>query len=130
MKYLILLNVLAFALFLALRVVVPVFTAASVGMRYVELDRAGVINETALSEFDASFGFRENPRYTVPRYIGGPALSAETRNALLGAICSGANLLAAVLLAVRARRPANPVIASDSADPPGRRLVPRIGKTP
>jgi hypothetical protein len=69
-----------------LSAVQPCFTGISVGMRYVQLDRAGAINHTVLGDpaiFHPTYGFSTDDRSTVPRYIAQPALHAQRCNAFL-----------------------------------------------
>jgi len=62
-----------------------IFTNVDVRMNFVMLDRAGVINEEPLKEFNPSYGFAEGHiRNSVPLFIAGPALDNEKRNALAG----------------------------------------------
>jgi hypothetical protein len=69
-----------------LSVVQPFFTGVDVGMRYVELDRAGVINHTVLDDpaiFHPSYGFSTDDRGAVPRYIAQSALHGQRFNAFV-----------------------------------------------
>lgn len=91
-------NVAAMSLFLLLLLFVPIQTDLTVRVNFTELDRAGVINPAALQKFHASYGFTSPDlgyRNTVPRYVAGPALQAERRNAVLGLVITGLNSLIA-----------------------------------
>lgn len=83
------------------------FTDVEVRGRFVQLDREGVISANALEAFDRSYGFSTADmgyRDSVPRYIAGPALAAERRNALLGGGCALCNAIVLGGLYVRGRR--------------------------
>lgn len=75
--------------------------------RYTELDRAGVINESALADFATSYGFSTNARRNVPLYIASPALnqSRATAQAIAGAALL--NLLGLAVMLSRSNRDRN-----------------------
>ena len=101
-------NSVALFIFSYLLVYSSMFTDLDVRMKFTALDRAGVINEEALGAFDTSFGFAQGYiRNSVPRFIAGPALEKERRNALAGVCLAFINafVAGAVWLHVRKTRP-------------------------
>jgi hypothetical protein len=104
MKIMIIFNAIALLVFGLLWIVRPNLTDLGVRGRYVELDRAGVINEGALHQFHPDREFFPNSRNGVPRYIAGPALEAERENAFAAMLAVGLNLFAASLISIRKAR--------------------------
>ena len=92
-------NVVAMGIFLFLLFLLPLYTDVKGRGNFVELDREDVINVDALKKFHPSRGFVSSDpmvhRITVPRYIAGPALLAERRNAALGVAVTAFNSLIA-----------------------------------
>ena len=103
-RMLLILNTVSLLGFLGLFVVRPLFIDLDVRMNYTQLDRAGVINESALSQFHSSYGFSDSPRNSVPRYIAGAALAAEKLNAFFGICLAGVNLLLIIGVCFALRR--------------------------
>jgi hypothetical protein len=84
MKAIVVLNVIVAFLAVCLIFYGIIFVDLDVRSRYVQLDRTGVINVSALSKFHPSYGFSaDDHRITVPRYIAGPALDQQMRSAIL-----------------------------------------------
>jgi hypothetical protein len=92
-KILLAVNAVALIGFLIAAGIVPLFTDLDVRMRFTQLDRAGVINNDALDQFDPSYKFQEGAGYraTVPRFLAGTSLQRERMNAICGAIASAIN---------------------------------------
>lgn len=91
-------NVATMCAFLLLLLLVPIRTDLDVRANFMQLDRAGVVNQAALQKFHASFGFSSPDlgyRNTVPRYVAGSALWAERRNAAFGIAITALNSLVA-----------------------------------
>lgn len=91
MKILMGVNLAAVCIFAYLAFIRVSFAALDVFGNYTQLDRAGVINEEAPAQFHPSYGFTRSSRYTVSRFIAGPALSAAAENALLGFVLAVLN---------------------------------------
>ncbi len=84
MKALLVLNTVTLLSAVYLAVLQPMRTDLDVRMRYVQLDRAGAINREVLANpaiFQPSYGFSDDVRNTVPRYIARPALDGQRFNA-------------------------------------------------
>jgi hypothetical protein len=117
MKALLTLNVIAVLIAVYVAFVQPVFTDLSVCMRYVELDRAGAINDAVLNDsalFHPSYGFGSGKnRGAVPRYIAEPALDHERINARLLLLLTAVNTVLALVTVMR-RRTTVKVTAGDA----------------
>jgi hypothetical protein len=99
MKGILALNVIAVLVAAHLGFIRPLFTDLEVRARYVELDRAGVINASALATFHPSYGFDTDEmahRETVPRFVARPALDRERFNAILLVVVGTVNSAVAV----------------------------------
>ena len=102
MKAMATINTLFLLVGLYLLFIQPVKTDLDVRIKYVSLDRAGLINEGKRIEVEWSFGVPN--RNNVPRFIAAPALHAEARNASIFVILALVNVLMACVIAFRERR--------------------------
>ena len=98
-------NLAAMIGFALLFSILPIWTEVQVKMKYVNLDRAGVIDANALAKFHPSYDFTKNPRIVVPLYIAGPALDAQSSSALGGFILALTNVVLTVWVLLKDRRP-------------------------
>ena len=125
MKALLALNTIALLAALYLAFVSPTFADLAVSLRYVELDRAGAINEEVLANpaiFHPSYGFSENQRNTVPRFVARPALDGQRFNAFLLLGLALVNL--AVVLFIR--KTTGPRCQTHGATSPGQPQSPPV----
>jgi hypothetical protein len=100
MKALLLLNAVALLAAGYLATLQPMLTDLDVKMRYIQLDRAGAINQEVLTTFHPNYGFsRDKQRNTVPQYIAQPALDGQRFNAFI--LLGLASLNVAVIVLVR-----------------------------
>ncbi len=131
MKSILTLNVIAAVLAVCLVLVRTFFVDLNVRMRYVQLDRAGAINDSVLdTKFHPSyrFGAGDN-RNAVPRYIAGPALDQQQYNAFLLLLLALIN----AVIALCSMRRTHSIATSQNGDPsdrsPGRATPIALVKT-
>jgi hypothetical protein len=95
-------NIAAGLLFAILLFLGPAGSQLDARMRFTELDRAGVVNPSALKQFHPDRGFGDiavlEYRRTVPDYIASSALAAQQFNAGLGLLITFGNAIIWIVL--------------------------------